>query len=86
VGDGNNSIGRTVAIGVLSQYVTVVATGESDCYAIVAEDGTAEVVRLSEEVTKRRLSYLSRKYHVPMHHWYNPQLAKEAAIGSGTVQ
>jgi hypothetical protein len=82
----DNSIGRAVVIGVLRQYASVAATGESNWYSIVAADGTAEVVRLSEEVTKRRLNYLSRKYGVPTHHWYNPQLVKEAALGSEKVQ
>jgi len=64
----------------------VVATGEGDNYGIVAAEGTAEVVRLPEEITKRRLNYLSRKYGVPMHHWYNPHLVKAAALGSEKVQ
>ena len=49
---------------------------------VMIKDGTVLAEVLPERVSRRTLHYLSRKFNIPIHHFYNPEMApKDPDLG-----
>ena len=72
----DGEVSRNIVIDILKTCGVSVSEQPKDSYVLELGD-VLEVINLPQEVCRRRLHELQRKFRVPIHFFYNPQMASE---------
>ncbi|HUX65868.1 MAG TPA: hypothetical protein VMV31_00110 [Terriglobales bacterium] len=70
---GEGVVGKQVAILVLRASGIDVAPTDGGMHEIASND-YSETIRLPECLDRKLVHHLSRKFKVPIHHFFNPQM------------
>ena len=70
----DGEVSRNIVIDILRACGVSVSEQSKDSYVLQLGD-VLEVINLPQEVCRRRLHELQRKFRVPIHYFYNPQMA-----------
>lgn len=64
------SVGREIVIKVLRSHSVEVSPQQDGMYLLVKEN-LIEERKLHDQIGRKQLHYLARKFDVPIHHFYN---------------
>jgi hypothetical protein len=69
----DSTVNRTVVITVLRRFGVGVSL-ESDGKVLLARQGRIEATIMPDWVGKRMLHYLARRYEIPIHFFWHPEM------------
>jgi hypothetical protein len=73
----SRDVSSSVVIDVLRRHGVEISQqqdGEDGMMLLVKGD-TMEAQRFTSSISNRKLQYFSRKYEIPIHHFYRPEMA-----------
>ncbi len=75
----DGSLPKSTIIAVLKAHgVSVYPQAEDHAYTVITDGKeTTLALRLGDAVSRKAVHGLQRKFGIPIHHFYNPQLAPE---------
>ena len=76
----DGKVTRKIVLETLGRCGVVVDEKSKDFYLLQMGDAM-EVINLPFEVCRRRLQELQRKFRVPIHYFYNPDMAPKRELG-----